>query len=340
MKNSRITSLDLGRFLAIIAVIIIHCAPLQVEPLIGDQPWLGMLLNQLSRFAVPLFFIISGYFLMPKLVGEPVETLKKYSAPLLKIWLAWSVIYLVIPFNLGTVVEESYLAERMGYWDYLLSAPLNTLFEGGIVHLWFIPGLICGTAINAMLCHYKQAHIALPLAVILYVYGLMAGSYHPVFGLEAPIFTRNGPFFSTLMIAIGFEVRFRNISVSTAKAAYMLLAGMLFHLYEAYYLVSYDMFFVEHDFLVGTPLWTTGIFFLLLNKPQLGNTPRLTRLSKDILGIYLCHLMIFIYLANIFTILELEGILIDIISVPLTFIISLLLTRLLSKTPLKHVLLR
>ncbi|WP_299015127.1 acyltransferase family protein [uncultured Photobacterium sp.] len=340
MSNNRIASLEWGRILAIFAVITIHCAPFQTTPLIGEHAWFGMMLNQLSRFAVPFFFILAGYFIMPHLVAKPAETLKSYNIPLLKIWLAWSVIYLLIPFNLGTVVEQGYLAERSGYWDFLVSAPLNSLFEGGIVHLWFIPGLMCGLAIIGLLCHLKQTSLIIPTAIILYAYGLMAGSYQPLFGFEAPIFTRNGPFLSTLMITIGFETRRRDITVSTVNASALMLMGLALHLFEAKYLMGFEIPFVNHDFLIGTPFWAAGLFFLLIVKPTFGNNAWTSKWSKDVLGIYLCHLMIVIFLMNLTAIFGIEGIINDIIYVPLTFVISMMLTRLIRKTPLRHALLR
>ena len=81
----------------------------------------------------------------------------RYSKPLLKVWLAWSIISLLMPFNLGKVMEVGYLAEREGYWGFLMSTPLNSLFEGGLVHLWFIPALICAVAILAA-THRNEAN--------------------------------------------------------------------------------------------------------------------------------------------------------------------------------------
>ncbi|MCV6069875.1 hypothetical protein OFP26_30320, partial [Escherichia coli] len=69
----------------------------------------------------------------------------------MKIWLVWSVISLLMPFQWQVVAEAGYLAERQGYCEYLASAPLNSLLEGGLVHLWFIPALVIAVAIIACL---------------------------------------------------------------------------------------------------------------------------------------------------------------------------------------------
>lgn len=139
--STHIASLELGRVVAILAIIGLHCQMALSYALIDEVPWVGYVLNQAARFAVPLFFLISGYLIQPKLTRSPWSTLTSYSKPLLKVWLAWSVISLLMPFNLGKVMEVGYLAEREGYWGFLMSTPLNSLFEGGLVHLWFIPAL-------------------------------------------------------------------------------------------------------------------------------------------------------------------------------------------------------
>jgi len=85
---------------------------------INEVPWIGYILNQTSRFAVPLFFLISGYLIQPKLVSSPWETIINYSKPLLRVWVVWSIICLALPFNLARVEELGYLGERQGYWAF------------------------------------------------------------------------------------------------------------------------------------------------------------------------------------------------------------------------------
>ncbi len=68
----------------------------------------------------------------------------------------WSVISLLMPFNLEVMVNQGYLAERSGYWGFLLQHPLNSLFEGGLVHLWFLPALMIAVAIMALLIRQQK----------------------------------------------------------------------------------------------------------------------------------------------------------------------------------------
>lgn len=340
MNMKKVSSFEWGRMLALFAVITIHAKPFMALPLIDDQPWAGMILNQISRFAVPLFFLFAGYFIQPRLTVSPRQTLIHYCSPLLKVWVVWSVICLLAPFNLSIVAEQGYLAERSGYWNVLLQNPLNTLFEGGLVHLWYIPALLCAVTIISVHVSFKLEKLIIPVALALYVFGLMAGSYQPLFGVEPAIMTRNGPFFSTLIVALGFEIRRNNYQVPLPAAVTLLFSGMIFHLTEAYLLIAKGSQFVSHDFLLGTPVWALGLFFVLQAKPRFGDSPRIMQFSKDVLGVYLCHLLIIIYLMNLSGVLGLSVSFRDLTIIPLTFVLSMLLIRTIDKTPLRKLLLR
>ncbi len=211
MSQHRIGSFEFGRIIATIAIIALHCQIFMQAPLFNGQPLLGMGLNQVSRFAVPLFFIMAGYFIQPRLTTELGPYLWRYARPLLIMWVSWSIIYLILPFNFHLVVTDGYFAERSLYWQKLLSTPLNTLFEGGLKSIfWYIPGLLSGLAVITLL-RFNLARFIIPVATVLFIFGLMAGSYAQMTDLSSPVFTRNGPFFNTFMIMLGFEIRRRNI---------------------------------------------------------------------------------------------------------------------------------
>ncbi|OEE66356.1 fucose 4-O-acetylase [Enterovibrio norvegicus FF-33] len=333
MSSARISSLEMGRLLAIFAVVIIHAGPLRGDAYSQNINILSDVINQLSRFAVPFFFLLTGYFTQPKLTQAPSKTFSHYAKPLVAIWLAWSAIYLLIPFRFDVAMTEGYLAARIGYWNFLLDSPLNTLFEGGMVHLWYIPGLLCALGIIALLIRFKQQSLMVPLALGLYMWGLGAGSYQPIMEGEAPIFTRNGPFFSLLMVVAGFELRRRNITFSTKVSVAMFLGGLSLCLAEGALLSQYDIWMATHDFLLGTPIMAIGIFSLLLNHPTWGNSPVTFALSQRVLGVYVAHFVVMIVLFNVLGAFAIEGPVKDMLLAPLTVLLSFGLVFLLEKLP-------
>ena len=123
----RISSIECGRVLAILAVMTIHVSPFAnpFNPALwGSEPWfwLSGAINQLCRFAVPLFFLCAGYFLQPSLSrGAPLTVAWRYCRPLLLLWLLWSLVYLLMPFNPLDAVQQGYLASLRGQWQFQLA---------------------------------------------------------------------------------------------------------------------------------------------------------------------------------------------------------------------------
>ncbi len=335
MNKNVIHSLELARVVAIFSILAMHCALFTTYPIIDDIPWVGYLFNQSTRFSVPLFFLLAGYFIQPKIDKAPIASLRSYSLPLLRVWLVWSVIYLVLPFRGDVLIEQGYLAERMVYFDYLYQNMPSTLLQGGFGHLWFIPALIMGVAIIAILITLKLHRLLLPTAIALYLYGVLAGSYSVVTDLPSPFFTRNGPFFSTLMIVIGYLIRQNKVKVKPTLALIMLICGMLIHFSEGYLLHGYGAPFNANDYLFGTVLWATGILLLLLNYPSIGDYKWVHYLSRRVLAIYVSHMIFIIYMMNVEVLLNLEYVARDLLLLGGSIGFTLGLIALIERTPLQ-----
>ncbi|MGL4504279.1 MAG: acyltransferase family protein, partial [Aeromonas sobria] len=210
----RISSIECGRVLAILAVMTIHVSPFAnpFNPALwGGESWLWLsgTINQLCRFAVPLFFLCAGYFLQPRLSREaPLTVAWRYCRPLLLLWLVWSLVYLLVPFNPLDAVQQGYLASLRGQWQFQLAAPLNGWLVGGMIHLWFLPALIMAVTLLALCYRLGRPALALWLGLGLYLLALLGGSYaKPLLGAEWLLLTRNGPFFSLLFVALGALLR-------------------------------------------------------------------------------------------------------------------------------------
>lgn len=138
-NHQKIASLELGRVIAMLAIIALHCQLFTTYWFLDDEPWVAYLFNQSTRFAVPLFFLISGYLIQPKLSHNPMQTLRNYCSPLLRIWVIWSVISLLMPFNLEVMVNQGYLAERSGYWGFCCNTRLTHCLKADWYTFGFYP---------------------------------------------------------------------------------------------------------------------------------------------------------------------------------------------------------
>ncbi|MBR9786955.1 MAG: acyltransferase family protein [Vibrionaceae bacterium] len=338
--KKKIVSLEFARIIAMLAIVGLHCQMALTYWQWDEVPWVGYILNQMARFAVPQFFLISGYLIQPKLSTNPTETVKHYSKPLIRIWVVWSAICLLVPFQWQTVSKVGYLAERQGYWDYLMLSPINSLLEGGLVHLWFLPALLIAVALIAFLVKAGQSRLLLPVALLLYVYGVLAGSYSTLTELPSPFFTRNGPFFGTLLIVLGYLAREKQWQWSSSNALLLMVIGVVLHFGEAYGLMQHGVGFNTHDFLFGTVIWSLGIFMWLLAHPNFGNMPWVLKWSPSILGIYVSHLLVVIIMMNVAGILELQDLFKDVFIYSTTIVATLLLVKGIEASPLRQLLLR
>ena len=169
----RISSIECTRVLAILAVMAIHISPFAnpFDPTAWASPvyvYLAGFINQIARFAVPFFFLTSGYFLQPHLQsGAPLRAAWHYCKPLLLLWGVWSLLYIVIPFSPWQVPAQGYVATMQMQWGMLLSDPLNQWWVGGMVHLWFLPALILAVLVMGLAYHWQRPAWGLLLGGVL-----------------------------------------------------------------------------------------------------------------------------------------------------------------------------
>jgi surface polysaccharide O-acyltransferase-like enzyme len=123
------STIDFLRIISIFAVIMIHTTTKTIQVVGGDLhlvPW-ALFLNQSARFAVPLFFLISGFVLE---LSSPPDLnywnyLKKRLSRIFIPYLVWSLIYYFIIYRSNS-----------------LSFPLVLLSGGASYQLYFIPTLL------------------------------------------------------------------------------------------------------------------------------------------------------------------------------------------------------
>ncbi len=126
MKN---TSIELGRCIAALAVIVIHCSGSYLGDINNDAWILAEILNAASRFAVPFFFMASGAFVVGRTVSDCKAYISKRGARLLLPYLVGSLFYLV--------------------WSYWYQGarlqPFGWIFDflrgASWFHLWFLPAM-------------------------------------------------------------------------------------------------------------------------------------------------------------------------------------------------------
>lgn len=293
---SRIKSIDLIRTIAIFAVIVIHTTPFDPpQAALGQQLDVATILNQLARFAVPFFFIVSGYFWAAKCYDAPsIRTSAwKIASRIVAIFIVWSAIYLLPTNPIEAMQGGASGLIKTVYWNLgsTLQHPMTTLFQGTKSHLWYLVALICCQAICAFYICLKQPKALVITALLLFVIALLAGPYSPTsFGIHLPFNFRNGPFFGLLLFVTGYFLRQREANPIWVKwGAIIAVLGTALHFAEINVLHQNWGQTLDQDFVAGTYLMGLGVALMgLSNAPSL-DIPKLAAVGPFVLGIYVSH---------------------------------------------------
>ncbi len=287
-------SIDFFKGIACLGVIMIHARTFGAS----HQLWFDALevyVNQLCRFAVPFFFMISGFWLERAFRGEtPARHGLKTAYKLIKLFIIWSFLYGIIITDFKLIHEHSYL--RCVYWklEPLWSAPFDFIWQGSETHLWFLPALAIATVLSVLFKDLKLSSLVV-LSSLVYLLGVLAGPYQPsALGFSLDFDTRNGPFFSWLCVVMGQVCYHHRENIRTLPPSTLYLSaliGCLAHLIEVLVVIprlapGIDLTQVDYGF---TTVFYGGAIALLALHHSMKSSP-LSHIGQYSLGVYLMHL--------------------------------------------------
>lgn len=157
-KEQGFIILDILRIILALMVVAIHTAPLQSFNRILNS----FFVNEVCRVAVPIFFIITGFFFFKK--KPSFNSLVKYLKHTLFIYFFISIIYM--PFACDGL---------NGIDAYVLK-----VFGGGYAHLWYLYSLIFAVPVVFMMLKIVRRHTFV-LSCIIYIIGAIANDIYNVF---------------------------------------------------------------------------------------------------------------------------------------------------------------
>ncbi|MGN6488825.1 MAG: acyltransferase [Devosia sp.] len=197
MPAPRNASLDALRVLSLTGIITLHVA----GGGFNDNKALAFVLDELSRFAVPAFFILSAYFWKPEELAAPWRLTLRVAARVLPAFLLWTAVFVLL-------AQLEHL-DRAAI-DYSPGGLLLVLWTGGpAFHLWFLPALVVSTAMVGFLGRWVGWRPTLALSLLLFAGGTVLGAYaKPLFGHGFPFWMdRNGLFFGPVFLTAGVLLR-------------------------------------------------------------------------------------------------------------------------------------
>lgn len=310
----RNAGLDLLKLFLALFVVAIH-----TQFLVESYPAISYFLNNgFFRIAVPVFFVINGYFFYSAVFNNRVKTW------LLKV----------------TIMYFSWTSVYLFFWlpsDYFSLAGFLTIVKTillGYYHLWYLSGIIFAAI---MLLFFNKLKLSdsflIKLSLMFFLCGVMIqyfGNYHVVsnFSLDVILNTielyRNFVFFAFPFFYCGYCIHKRNLHNYYSKFKFYLLLYFGFVLLglEAYcnYILMQNS--EGFDIYLSLAIICPLLFVVVLNFELNFNTKNFSLLSSSI---YLIHPLVFILIWKQF---EVVGTIVTLIVTLLSVLLSYFIIKL------------
>jgi surface polysaccharide O-acyltransferase-like enzyme len=305
--KSRLATVDAVRVAAIFAVICLHTEPFSSHHLVGYSArwqYICAAISYASRFAVPFFFCISGYFWGRKIQnGQEIGAISLSMAQrVASNFLFWTIVYWLLN-GLEVLAKPWFptgLQSVRGIPLSMLKHP-GFLLGGGVAeHLWFLPALLSSVAIAWLFLAFRQKRLLIVFSIVIYIIGVLARSYSETsFGIPLslaghPIDTRNGPFFGTIFFVSGYWLsEFIPQSRWLRWGLVLLFGGLLLQGMEIHaihtFLHALPIQMDLQDYVFGTYAMGLGATLVALAPSSFLSGTYVAHLGRLTLGIYCVH---------------------------------------------------
>jgi surface polysaccharide O-acyltransferase-like enzyme len=273
-------SVDMFRFFAALGVVLLHVQ----YPDVPKEIAIGIRL--MSRWAIPFFFIVSGYFL----AASRSKTIRLNVQPaverLIWVFLFWSLVYAFVvtgQHGINTSIQRIFSPSFFNF--------------GNFVHLWFLPSLIFGYLIIAFCYNFNLKGLPAILSLIAILSALLSGAYAGIGAGKSLDFNTARNWLSIPFLYIGFLLYEKGCPPWWVSLI-LTIFGAGLQVFEARFL--YDKFGsspYQHEFLIGTIPFGIGMAGLALSDLRFLKYSLFNHWGRNYsLGIYLSHPLIAIIL--------------------------------------------
>ena len=274
-RMNRMNGIDLVRLFGAFCVLMLHTDYGNI-----NQEYVSVL-RLFSRWAVPFFFMVTGFFIGNKIEDNRLDFIKIQNSiiKLISIFIVSSSIYLFPRYLLRGSFPNS----------------LNCILVGTNFHLWFIGSLIFGYLFIWYLVYINKFKFLTYISISILLLALITDSYDLLLNLHLK-YSMYRFLLSIPFMHIGIYLSKKNIQFSNNFLIILIIVGFIIQFIESYlfsYLFDYNAY--KHQFLIGTIIVSIPIFILSCRMNIKEN--KLSKWGNEYsLFIYLYHYLVYMFL--------------------------------------------
>lgn len=331
-------NLNILKYISAILIIILH-----LRPFLNFSDELDLAFNNIiTRICVPIFFVITGYFVAKKEKNNR-NYIKDYIKKIIPLYLFWSLLY--VPVIISTIIE--YLPSISIYISKININPIALIvisilllpiillialcYTGVYYHLWYFPALIFSLLVLSKWKKKLNIKFLLIISFMLLLfgatetyYGILPSSIKNLLSYYYNIFftTRNFLFFGLFYVVLGYQLG-KKEKIYSKYCFVKLIVSFFLLTFEA--ILLHDSNRLNSNILLSCVPLT---YYLFISSIYITNNMKLKfQFDNYSKYYYLIHPMIIFYLSLIFK---------NIADYPfLNIIIVLLITHIISNLIIK-----
>ncbi|MDJ0950755.1 MAG: acyltransferase [Alphaproteobacteria bacterium] len=278
------------RVVAILAVIVIHTAPFaHIRPQTEFTQQAFLFVNTSARFAIPLFFILSGYLFAQSIDRRGLaEAARTALSRVALVYVVWSLIFAVLP-RIKHFKKLGYLeAIELKTIGAFQAAPWDFLFSGTGTHLWYLVAFALAVAMTTLFLRFGGLRVLLLVTGLFYVLGLLGGLYNRTpLGIDLFMGAYLGPFGGPFLFALGVWQAGRTVPRDNACFWLILLGMVSIHVEMLAMREFYGT--PQQSFYLGCVPVALGLLRFAVSRPDWGRDTVFAQWGTFTLGIYVAH---------------------------------------------------
>lgn len=303
-RTPRKSGPDAFRLLSVLAVLGTHAAVYE-----GSVQWVASIL---SKWSVPYFFLVLGYFL-----GRKTDACR--TSPAIERSILMFLVACIVMLPLGLVRDGP-----TAVWEYMVQ---NVYYSGTYFHLWYLNSLFMGLLVLRLMDVPSRRRFMPSLAITMLIASVVLSSY-----LNEDIRYLGRHLMSIPFLWIGTRLTRRVPSMSMSVA--LVLLGLAIESLERWVLHTYLGREMWHcPITLGTIAYAVGMFGISFNLPPSRPLQRLGELGARYSGcIYVTHLYALACIGLLGSLLHVRQTLIfRLLVIPAAMLLNLLGLRLLDR---------